>query len=346
MSILVVDDEELERELLRQIFEKDYNVIMASNGREAINQLNRHYEEIVVILLDLVMPVLNGYQVLQILKNNEVFSSIPVAMVTVNSDPSLEVSFYTMGALSVIHKPFAAQVVRKQVENIIEMYKDSLQLKMSLNEQLTKLNMFYDNLTDTVSNLVEFRDVESGEHIKRVKGMTKIMVEGYMELFPEAGITEEYKDIIVRASALHDIGKISIPDSILLKPGRLTDEEREIMNTHTTKGCEILKLLKDVQDDNQLKVSYEICRGHHERYDGNGYPDGLKGDEIPISAQLVAIADVYDALVSERVYKKPYSKEEACQMIVDGECGAFSPKIIKCFHHVRDQIEKFSDSCR
>ncbi len=344
-SILVVDDEALERELLKQIFQQDYNIIMAKDGKEAIQQLNKHFNDIVIILLDLVMPVLNGYQVLQVLKASEVFRDMPVAMITSNSDLSLEVACHTMGAISVIHKPFAAQVVRKQVDNIIELYQSSVELKDSLNEQLVKVNTFYDNLIDIISNLVEFRDTGSGMHIKRVKGMTKIMTEGFMELFPEEGLTQEDLETIVRASALHDIGKISVPDHILLKPAELTDSERQVMMSHTTKGCDILQLLHDVQDDKQLKVAHDICRYHHERYDGNGYPDGLKGEEIPLSAQLVSIVDVYDALVSKRIYKQPFSKKTAYSMIIRGDCGMFPPRIVKCFNHVRTKIERFSDLC-
>ncbi len=345
-SILIVDDEELQRELLRQIFENEYDIIMAKDGKEAINQLNRHYDDIVIILLDLVMPVLNGYQVLQVLKSSNVFKDIPIAMITANNDPSLKVACYTMGALSVIQKPFVAQIVRKQIDNIIEMYATSRQLKLSLNEQLTKLNVFYDNLTEAISTLVEFRDTESGAHIKRVKGMTRIIATEYMAMFPESGLTQDEIDCIVHASAIHDIGKITIPDSILLKPGKLTESERQVMMSHTTKGCDILKLLTNVQDSHHLKVSYEICRHHHERYDGKGYPDGLKGDEIPLSAQLVSIVDVYDSLVSKRVYKQPYSKRNSYNMIMNGECGVFPPKIVQAFQRARTKMEKFSDSCK
>lgn len=345
-TILVVDDEELQIELLRQIFENDYNIVTAKDGKEAIFQLNKYYKEVVIMLLDLSMPVLNGYQVLQVLKSSPVFKDVPIAMVTASMETSLEISCYSMGAVAVIHKPFAAQNVRKQIDNIVEMYQNSLQLKMTLNEQTEKLNMFYENLTDTISNLVEFRDLESGTHIKRVKEFTRLMAEAYAELYPDEGLTNEDIITISRASAMHDIGKIAIPDSILLKPGALTDEERQVMMSHTTKGCDILGCLKGVQDTEHLKVCYDICRYHHERYDGNGYPDKLKGDAIPLSAQLVSIVDVYDALVSNRVYKRAYSKQVAYNMIMEGECGVFSPKILNSFKRARKKIEKFSDSCR
>ncbi len=345
-TILVVDDEDLQLDLLRQIFASDYNVITAKDGKEAITQLNRNYKNVVIMLLDLNMPILNGYQVLQVLKASPVFNSVPIAMVTANTEMSLEVSCYNMGAVAVIHKPFVAQTVRKQVDNIVEMYQTSLELRNNLNEQMQKLNMFYENLTDTISNLVEFRDLETGTHIKRVKGITRIMAEEYAEMFPESGLNREKINVITRASAMHDIGKIAIPDSILLKPGKLTDDERKVMMSHTTKGCEILNYLKGVQDEDHLHVCYDICRHHHERYDGNGYPDKLKGDEIPLSAQLVSIVDVYDALVSNRVYKRAFSSKVAYDMIMHGECGVFSPNILKCFQQARKKIEHFCDNCR
>lgn len=344
-SILVVDDEELELELLRQIFESDYNVILASNGKEAITQLNKHYQDIVLILLDLVMPIINGYQVMQVLKASDAFKDIPIAMVTSNADQLSEISCYTMGAMAVIHKPFVAQIVHRQVNNIIDMYQSNLRLERSLNMQLTKLNNFYDHLTDGICNLVEFRDLESQTHTKRVKGLTKIMAETYQQLFPETGLFQEDIENIVHASAIHDIGKIAIPDNILLKPGTLTDEERQVMMTHTIKGCELLNLFVDIQENELFRISYEICRYHHERYDGNGYPDKLSGNEIPLSAQLVSIVDVYDALISPRVYKEPFDKTTAYQMIMDGECGIFAPKILKSFQSAKNKIEKFADSC-
>lgn len=345
-TILIVDDDEMELALLNQIFEGEYNIMMARNGKDAIVQLNAHYNEVVIILLDLLMPVLNGYQVLQVLKSSDVFRDIPVAVITANTDQALEVSCYNMGAMAVIHKPFVAQVVRQQISNIVETYQCSLELKMDLNAQLTKLNAFNEHLIDAISNLVEFRDLESGAHIKRVKGLTRILAEEYALSYPDSGLTPESIDTIVRAAAIHDIGKIAIPDSILLKPGRLTEDERQVMMSHTTKGCEILSLLSSLQDLDQMQVSYDICRHHHERHDGNGYPDGLKGDEIPLSAQLVSVADVYDALTSDRVYKRAYSKEVSYNMILKGECGTFSPNLLSCLKNSKTKLEQFSDSCR
>lgn len=347
-SILIVDDEEMNRDLLKQMFEKDYNILLAEDGNQALELLGAHMDDIVIILLDLIMPVVSGYQVLDILKKQGIIDRIPVALITAQSDEQTELYCYTLGASAVIPKPFKENTVMQRVIHLIKTYQSADELahkverqRARLREQERKMELFNENLIDVVSNIVEFRNLESGEHVKRVKRLTRIMAETYMELYPDAGLTTAAINVIVRASALHDIGKIAISDRILLKPGpeRLTDEEFEIMKTHTTKGCEILKLMDIVQDNEQLQASYDICRHHHERYDGKGYPDHLVGEAIPLSAQLVSVADVYDALVSDRVYKKAFDKETAFQMIIDGKCGAFSPKMMECFKRARTRME-------
>ena len=350
-TILIVDDEEMNRELLKQMFEDKYKILMAADGKEALMQLGKHINEVVVILLDIVMPVVNGYQVLQILQSKKIISRIPVVLITAQDDSQTEIQCYQLGATAVINKPFSAKVVRKRVDYIISMHNnlDNLQQKVKsqediLTEQAKRLEEFNERLIDVMSNVVEFRDAESGEHIKRVKELTRIMANTYKELYPNEGVTDEMVNTIAKASALHDIGKIAISDTILLKPGKLTDAEREIMKSHTTKGCEILNLLVGFQDEEQFKAAYDICRYHHERYDGKGYPDGLAGDEIPLSAQIVSVVDVYDALVSDRVYKKAYDKETAYNMIKNGECGQFSPKMMACLDVAKKQMEDLADS--
>ncbi|MDE6759990.1 MAG: response regulator [Lachnospiraceae bacterium] len=350
-KILIVDDEELNRELLKQIFEEDYEIIMAENGKEAILAVDQHIKELAVVLLDLVMPVVDGYHVLQVLNTKGVLKKVPVILITANTDVQAALDCYSLGAVDIINKPFTAQIIHRRILNTIEMYQNKEKLEKllrssnrKLSEKEQQLEAFNDYLIEAVSDIVEFRDLESGMHIKRVKGLTQIMAQAYAKLYPEEGLTEEDIYMIVKASALHDIGKIAVPDNILLKPGRLTDEEFKIMQSHTTKGCEILSKLEEVQDSGQYQVSYDICRHHHERYDGRGYPDGLVGDDIPLSAQLVSVVDVYDALVSERVYKKAFSKDEAYDMIMNGKCGIFSPKMLKCFEEARKVIELFSDT--
>ncbi len=348
-KILIVDDDELSRELLRQIFEYEYDIICAGDGKQAIEEIGKNMKDLVVILLDLIMPVLNGYQVLQVLNAEKITDRIPVILITSQSDTQTELSAYALGAASVISKPYVSEVVLRSVGNIISLRQSAADMEEIIHNQnrlldiqQKKLDAYNDNLLESISNIVEFRDLESGTHIRRVKGLTRIIAQTYMKLYPTAGLTKHKIDIIARASVTHDIGKIAIPDNILLKPGRLTEEERRIMMTHTTKGCEILERLpEEVQHTELLEASYEICRYHHERDDRRGYPDGLKGDEIPLSAQLVSIADVYDALVSERCYKKPYDKETAYQMIMDGQCGVFSPKLLNCLEDSRNAVELF-----
>lgn len=350
-AILIVDDEELSRELLRQMFEDEYMIYMANDGSEAIDLIGKHEDELAAILLDLVMPVLNGYQVLQVLNAKKITDRVPVALITAQADSQVEIACYSLGASCVISKPYVSQVVRQHVNNIIAIHQKAQEMETEIEEQKEqihvqqqKLATFHDTLLEAVSNIVEFRDLETGQHIKRVKGFTRIIAQAYMQQYPESGLTRQKIDTIVRASALHDIGKIAVPDSILLKPGRLTDEEREIMCGHTTKGCEILQLLEDVQDDEQYIEAYNICRHHHERHDGKGYPDGLAGDDIPLSARLVSLVDVYDALVSVRCYKKPFDKETAYNMIMEGKCGVFAPELLECFKQCRQALEAFSDS--
>lgn len=350
-KILVVDDDELSRGLLRQIFEDEYDVIAVKDGRQAILEIGRHMHELAVILLDLIMPVLNGYQVLQVLNAEKVTDRIPVVLITSQTDAKTEVSAYALGASSVITKPYVPEMVKCSVNNIIALRKSAAGMEEIIRNQNRQISLqqqqletYSDRLLEALSNIVEFRDLESGEHIKRVKGFTRIIAQTYMQIYPEAELTKNKINIIARASVTHDIGKIAIPDKILLKPGRLTEEEREIMKTHTVKGCEILDMLTEMQNTELLSTSYEICRYHHERDDGGGYPDGLRGDEIPISAQLVSIADVYDALVSERCYKEPYAKDRAYDMIMEGKCGIFSPKLLKCLEYSRNAMEAFADS--
>lgn len=352
-TILIVDDEKENRIALQQIFEDKYKILLASDGKDAIAKLSAHLNDIAIILLDILMPVLNGYQVLQVLQAKNILGSIPVILIATKEDEQSEYNCYSLGATAVIQKPFSAQLVQKKVENILELYNtvENMQNQINaqveiLNQQKERLEKFNDNLLEVISNIIESRSTESALHIQRVRGMTTILAKAYQELYPGAGLTDEDVRMIEKASITHDIGKIAIPDSVLLKPGRLTDDEREVMKAHTVNGCDILDLLKDVQDAKVLQYARDICLYHHERYDGKGYPEGLKGDEIPLAAQLVSVIDVYDALVSDRVYKSATDKATAYAMIVGGECGIFEPKLLSCLEYARAELEKFSDECR
>lgn len=354
---LIVDDVDLNRAMLCQIFESDYEVLEAENGEEALKLIEQYTDEITVVLLDLIMPVLDGYGVLEELKQRTLLSRFPILVVSSDNYLENEVKCFEYGVSDFIRKPYYANVVKQRVNNIVELYqyKNELEEKLEkkealvkrqnqfLKQQAEKLKKNNAEIIDILGTVVENRNLESGEHIKRVKGFSLILAEKIMKIYPEYGLTKERVEMISAASALHDIGKIAIPDNILLKPGKLTDEEFGVMKTHSLRGCEILSDIQGTWDAEYGKLSYEICRYHHERYDGKGYPDGLVGDDIPISAQIVSLADVYDALVSKRVYKDAFSKEEAFKMIMAGECGMFSPKLLKCLEEGKAEFEELAE---
>lgn len=344
-TILIVDDVDINREILCEVF-RGYDTIQAANGKEAIDIIEANPDGISVVLLDVVMPVMDGVAVLEEMKKRKWLDSIPVLLITGEATTQVERKAYRLGVSDIIKKPFDAFIAKQRTKNVIELYYNKrhleemvdLQTKV-LRKQAEELLSVNDRIVDVMSNVVEFRNLESGDHVKRVKTFTNILAKYVAQEYPEYNLDKNAINMITSAAALHDVGKIVIPDAILLKPGRLTQEEFEVMKTHTTRGCEVIDMLADIQQGEYGKVSYEICRHHHERYDGRGYPDGLKGEEIPISAQIVSVADVYDALVNERCYKAAFSTEEAYRMISGGECGTFSPKLMHCFELAREEFE-------
>lgn len=356
-KILIVDDMELNREMLTVLLQEEHPIMEAEDGKQAIEMIKEHSEDIAAILLDLIMPNMDGYAVLKYMKEQDLFEKIPVLIISAETAKETERDCLEMGVSDFIRKPFDAKIVKNRVCNIVDlfMYKNSLEEQVKaqtenlekknqmLEEQAVRIKKSNEKIIDVLGTVVEYRNLESGEHIKHVKGFTRILAQKVAKNYPEYGLTEKNIDVIAAASALHDIGKITIKDSVLLKPGKLTREEFEYMKTHTTQGCEILEQIEDAWDEEYKRVSYNICRYHHERYDGKGYPDGLVGEEIPIEAQIVSVADVYDALVSERVYKKAIEKDKAFYMIIEGECGMFSPKLMKCFRESREEFEELAD---
>lgn len=353
-KILIVDDMKMNRELLAEMLEDDYAILEAENGKQAIELLEAKNEEIAIILLDLIMPEADGITVLKEMRQKKWIDEIPVLVISSENSVNVERECFDYGVSDFIHKPFDFLLVKKRVENMVGLYlyknkledtvekqteilRKQYQLLKKRGEELEKNNV---RIIDILGTVVEYRNLESGEHIKRVKNFTRILAWQLMKEYPEYGLDEKQVERIASASALHDVGKIDIPDAILLKPGRLTEEEFECMKSHTLRGCDILNNIEGAWDDEWGKVCYEICRSHHERYDGKGYPDALVGDEIPISAQIVSVADVYDALVSERVYKGAYTKDQAFHMIIAGECGVFSPKLLECFRKSRKDFEE------
>ncbi len=343
-TILIADDAELNREMIKFIFDEQYSIIEAQDGEQAINIIMENSDKICLIFLDLLMPKKSGLDVLRFMNDADYIDFIPVIMITGEATDETDEKAYEYGASDIIYKPFAPNVVMRRAKNIMELFEHRIYLERKLEkrtrqlrESREKLERSNEFLINALSSVVEFRSLESGEHIQRVKYFTKLFLKYIMKIYPEYNITKEQAALIVNASALHDIGKIAIPDSILLKPGRLNEEEFAEMKKHTIYGCELLEKFK--QEDNEFyQYCYDICRYHHERYDGNGYPDQLKGDEIPIWAQIVSVVDVYDALVSKRVYKDPFAVEEAARMIMDGECGIFSPEMLDCFRLAKEEL--------
>lgn len=329
-TILIVDDIEINREILAEIFKADYEIIKACNGVQAVEIINSH-PDISAVLLDLIMPELDGLGVLRELNKNGKIDRLPVFLITAENSRDMLLEGYHLGAVDVITKPFIAHFLVCRVNNVIELYEHRNELERKVAEQVERLNRFNQSMIETLATLIEFRDCESGEHVRRICGLTGTIMTEVSNTYPEYYLPKVEIDKIVSASILHDVGKISTPDSILNKPGKLTKEEFEIMKQHTVQGCEILKSVYDIMDEETYNYSYDICRHHHERWDGRGYPDGLKGDDISIWAQVVSVADVYDALTSERVYKKAFSHDEAMRMIKNNECGVFNPKVLNAF---------------
>ncbi len=342
--ILIVDDEEVNRAILDVMFRSEYEILQASNGEEAIKYIEEDHD-LALVLLDIVMPVMDGFGVLDYMKEHELLESTPVILITSETVRNSEDRAYAYGIADVMHKPFYPDIVKRRAKNIIELYQNKRNMEERLKEQEEairaqeqKIRENNEFMIDALSTVVEFRSLETGEHIKRIKYFTRVLLKYLQKYFPKYGLTQEQIGEITRAAALHDIGKIGISDAILLKPGKLTDGEFEIMKTHTTLGCDILQSFCQDQDDDFYRYCYDICRHHHERWDGGGYPDHLVGDQIPLSAQVVAIADVYDALVSKRAYKGAYANSVAYDMIISGECGQFSPDVLECFKLAKEDF--------
>ena len=331
------------------MLEDSYKCIEATDGEEALALMEQYQDRIAIVLLDLIMPKSDGLCVLHTMEKRGWNNSMPVLIISSDASMAMQQKCFSYGVFDYIQKPFDRILVMQRVKNAVDSYSYKNNLEEKVNEQTKelraqndKLNQINDKVIELLGSVVEARNLESGLHIKRVKEYTRILANVMAKRHPEMGLTDHLIDLIVAASPLHDIGKIMITDDVLLKPGRLTPEEYEYMKTHTTKGHELLKYASNIWNEEYNNACLEIARYHHERWDGHGYPDGLAGDDIPISAQLVSIADVYDALVTDRPYKKPFSTEKAYEMIMNGECGVFSPKLLECFEYARNDMEKYT----
>ena len=338
-QILLVDDSAMNRMILKEILGDDYSILEAENGQECLEKMQAEAGNIALVLLDINMPVMDGFEVLKAMNANHTIEDIPVIMISSDDSDAAIRRSYELGASDYVNRPFDARIVYRRVTNTIKLYAKQRRLVQMVSDQIRARENNTDMLVGVLSHIVEFRNGESGAHVRHIRIITELLLHRLLEISSQYPITAEQQDNIPLASALHDIGKIGIDEKILNKPGKLTPEEFEVVKTHSMLGAEMLHQLENFNEQPLLQTAYEITRWHHERWDGRGYPDGLKGDEIPISAQLVALADVYDALTSERCYKKAFSHEKAVQMILNGECGAFNPLLLQCLTDVQTDLK-------
>ena len=342
-KILIADDSEMNREILAEILGEEYEILEAENGVMAVAELQRHTTDIALVLLDYVMPEMDGFQVLEVMNRKHWIEDIPVIMISAETSKAYMEQAYELGVMDFIARPFETLVIQRRVKNTMMLYAKQRKLTDMVVEQIYDKEHQSNLLIDILSHVVEFRNGESGRHVLNIHILTEVMLKQLMHITDKYDLTNEDVNRIITASALHDIGKISIPDEILNKPGRLSPEEFAVMKTHSLLGAKMIEAVPQFETEPLVKTAYEICRWHHERYDGRGYPDGLKGDDIPIGAQIVALADVYDALTSERVYKRAFSHEVAVEMILDGQCGAFSPVLLQCLKIVAPTLREELD---
>ncbi len=353
-KILIVDDLESNRMIMVEIFQEYYQILEASDTARALQLLEKYHEEIAAVLLDWYFMGEDGSKVLAAMKEKNWLEHIPVLIVTAEHSAELEKRCIQMGAHDLIRKPFDLDVMKNRVNNSISLYQHKNQMEQKVYEQgrilmkqlsvmkmqARKLKKVNETMIDIVCNILERNYPEFIDNVQIMREITRIVSKKVQRNYPEYKLTDKEVEIISEMSSLRDIGKLLISDHVLYKPAKLTKEELDYMKSHTSKGCEIMRMMKDLQTPLYHKIGMEICQYHHERYDGNGYPEGLKGDEIPISAQIVSVVDAYHALISERVYKRAYSREKAYYMILGGECGVFSPKIMECFRMSREEMEQ------
>lgn len=339
-TILIADDSEINRSLLADMLGNEFEILEAEDGQQAVAALQREGGKIDLVLLDIVMPNMDGFEVLASMIHNGWMKDIPVIMISSETSPSCIERAYELGVTDFINRPFDVWIVRKRVMNTLVLTSKQKKLVSLVTDQIFEREKMSNMMITILSHIVEFRNGESGMHVLHIRTLVDLLLRDLVLKTDRYNLTQTDISLISTASALHDIGKIGIPDEILNKPGKLTAEEYEVMKRHSEIGAGMLDDLDFLQDEKLVTYARQICRWHHERYDGKGYPDGLKGEEIPIAAQIVSLADVYDALTSERVYKPAFSHEEAMHMITNGQCGTFNPLLLECLHDVQGKIKE------
>ena len=338
--ILVVDDSKMNREILCEMLKDDFEIIEATNGQECVSLIEQYGKEISLVLLDIVMPVMDGFEILMYMNRNHWIEDVPVIMISSEESENYIRKAFKFGVSDYISRPFDSKVVYQRVFNTIKLYAKQRRLISMVSDQMHEKEKNNQMMVEVLSQIMEFRNGESGLHVVHINTLTRLLLERLVENTDAYNLTPDDCYLISTASAFHDIGKVGIDESILNKPGKLTKEEFETMKEHTLIGASMLDKLEHYKDEKMIKIAYQICRWHHERYDGKGYPDGLTGEQIPIAAQVVSVADVYDALVSKRVYKDAYSHEQAMKMILNGECGAFNPLLMEVLVEIQDKIKE------
>lgn len=345
-KLLIVDDYDMNRELLAEILEDEYSIVQAEDGAQALSILEKERKTFCCILLDLNMDNINGYQVLEKMKEERWLEKLPVIVISSENNPKIIKKAYELGAIDFIERPFDIDIVRKRVSNVVSLYSKQnnlVNMVISQHKENEHISML---MLSLLGHIVEFRNKESGEHIQNVSIITNILLNCLTKRTPKYKLSKNDIKLITQASALHDVGKIAISENILNKPARLTKEEFEVMKQHTVLGGEMIKSCKTLYFEPIIQTAYKIVCYHHERYDGKGYPNGLSGDDIPIEAQIVALADVYDALTSVRCYKSAYSHEQAVNMILSGECGAFNPELTDILTEISSDFPKMISKAR
>lgn len=350
-KIIIVDNDKFTGGMLKKMFAEKYSTEVFTDGVTALGYINLNSDDVVMLILRLNMPQIDARDFIKALDQKNIMSDVPKVIIADSFADDVSNECYNLGVMALISKPFAPVIVKRRLESILDLYTSNHRLQYMVDRQVrlisdqnSKLKKYQNKLIETLSDILEFRNLEPNLHVQRIEQITELIANSFSNLYPVYQLTSEKIETIVNASVLHDIGKICIPDNILLKPGRLSDQEFELVKSHTTKGCEIVERLEMIEEHDFAEVCRQIVRHHHERFDGSGYPDGLVGEEIPLPAQIVSLADAYDGLVSNSIYKRGYSHEKAYNMIMNGECGAFSDHMLGALTKVRKQIEGIYDN--
>lgn len=348
-TVLIVDDDESERSALKQVFEGQYSVAEVENSREAVDYLEDFLNEVIMLLVDIHQMEEDEYRIMCYMKERDKAKQIPIFMIADKEEQDAIELGYQSGAAEIIERPFVRSIIEKRAGNVLELYGHVCYLRKEIQEETKKIQQkteelkeHHEHLINILRDIITNRNVESVQHIQCVQGYTRILANQYAELYPDAGMTEEKIEMIVQAAQMHDVGKITVPDSVTGRPGRLSPYEMELLKEHTVKGSEIMKVMSEIAEDDYSRICYNVCRYHHEKYDGSGYPEGIKGDDIPIEAQIVGLADMYDVLVNATVNKEAFTPNEAFYKLIKGDCGEISSEMKECLEAARDSLETFT----